>query len=59
MNAYLLIHGESVAEERRNAKERLMGVAEGKGCRGKHSVNGVADNGCDRKSPLRGVQKVP
>ena len=47
----------SVAEERRKTDGRLMGVAED--CRGDLSANWVTHNGCDKKNPIRDVQKVP
>lgn len=51
----------SAAEERRNAEGRLEqkeGGAEGKDCRGDRSTNLVTHNGCDKKNPIRRVQKV-
>lgn len=49
----------SEAEERRIADGRLMGVAEGRDCRGDRSANWITHNGCDKKNPIRDVQKVP
>lgn len=45
--------------ERRNAEGRLTGVAAGKDCIGDRSANRVTCNGCDKKNPVRDMQKVP
>lgn len=47
-----------VAEDR-SAEGKLMDLAGGKDCRGDRSANWVTHNGCDKKNPLRDVQKVP